>query len=211
MSPGSDTRETIVEEARKLFAERGYDGATIGEIARRAGIAEGTIYRHFDSKEELFFACLNPAIEDAYQMMVPQLSKVTDIRDYVRKAVQLHLQLYRKHLDSFNILFSEAPYHPELAGLLAERLLARTQESIPAILKVLEGGGQVSRKTLAALSLSMDVMVWAIVSLGEKFGDTLERVGLPLSRRTLVDDITNFVLYGLIGRPPEDEKPGGEK
>ena len=53
-----DTRARIVAEAGRLFAERGYSGTTTAEIARRAGIAEGTIYRHFRSKDDLFVACV---------------------------------------------------------------------------------------------------------------------------------------------------------
>lgn len=50
---GAETRRRIAEGALELFTERGYHGTSIPLIARRAGIAEGTIYRHFESKEEL--------------------------------------------------------------------------------------------------------------------------------------------------------------
>ncbi len=51
-------RAAILEAARATFAERGYAGATIREIARRAGVANGLVLRHFGSKENLFMAAM---------------------------------------------------------------------------------------------------------------------------------------------------------
>jgi AcrR family transcriptional regulator len=48
------TRERLLAAARELIEERGYGGASVVAIAERAGVASGTLYRHFSSKEELF-------------------------------------------------------------------------------------------------------------------------------------------------------------
>lgn len=53
MQSVSDTSERILFAARKLFAEKGYAGACTKEIARKAGIAEVTLFRHFASKDNL--------------------------------------------------------------------------------------------------------------------------------------------------------------
>jgi AcrR family transcriptional regulator len=52
----------IIEAALTVFAERGFEAATTDEIAARAGIAKGAIYRYFDNKEELFRAVIRAAI-----------------------------------------------------------------------------------------------------------------------------------------------------
>ncbi|MCB2096807.1 MAG: TetR/AcrR family transcriptional regulator [Parvularculaceae bacterium] len=52
-TPGPSTRERIEAAALALFVERGVDAATTREIAKAAGVSEGAIYRHFDSKDEL--------------------------------------------------------------------------------------------------------------------------------------------------------------
>ncbi|MBD8907224.1 TetR/AcrR family transcriptional regulator [Methylorubrum zatmanii] len=52
----SDKRRQILEGARQVFMASGFDGASMGEIARAAGVSKGTLYVYFDSKEALFEA-----------------------------------------------------------------------------------------------------------------------------------------------------------
>ena len=52
------TRERIVEAAERVMRERGLARGTTKEIARAAGYSEGTLYKHFESKEDLFLAML---------------------------------------------------------------------------------------------------------------------------------------------------------
>jgi AcrR family transcriptional regulator len=48
------TRERLLDAARELIEQDGYSGASVLQVAERAGVAAGTLYRHFESKEELF-------------------------------------------------------------------------------------------------------------------------------------------------------------
>lgn len=52
----SAKRRQIMDGARAVFLDRGFDAASMGEIARRAGVSKGTLYVYFESKEELFAA-----------------------------------------------------------------------------------------------------------------------------------------------------------
>jgi AcrR family transcriptional regulator len=62
--PGEKRRAQIIEAARELFVRYGYDGTRTKEIAERAGTREGVLYRHFESKEQLFDAAvLEPLTE----------------------------------------------------------------------------------------------------------------------------------------------------
>lgn len=58
------TRDTIVAEARRLFAERGYDGTTIAEIAEAADIAASTVFAYFATKDQIFFSDFDEMIAD---------------------------------------------------------------------------------------------------------------------------------------------------
>ncbi|MEU8818579.1 TetR family transcriptional regulator [Actinoplanes sp. NPDC048796] len=57
----------ILAAARAVFAERGYENATIREIARRAGVTHGLVVLHFSTKEQLFVAATTPDPESLFQ------------------------------------------------------------------------------------------------------------------------------------------------
>jgi AcrR family transcriptional regulator len=62
-SGGAATRERILTSAERLFAERGFSGVSMPAIAAAAGITAGAIYKHFQSKEQLFFLIVRRAVE----------------------------------------------------------------------------------------------------------------------------------------------------
>lgn len=81
----------IMSAARKVFEEKGYDAALISEIAERAQVVEGTIYRYFENKRAL----LNKVVEQWYAGMLSdydhELRKIRGSRDRLRLLVWKHL------------------------------------------------------------------------------------------------------------------------
>jgi AcrR family transcriptional regulator len=59
--PAAERRRAIVDAALRVFSEGSYAGATTAEIAREATVSEPILYRHFASKRDLYFACLDEA------------------------------------------------------------------------------------------------------------------------------------------------------
>jgi AcrR family transcriptional regulator len=63
-----ERRAAVLECACSIFAKGSYRGTTTAEIARRAGVTEPILYRHFQSKRDLYLACLDSAWVDTRQM-----------------------------------------------------------------------------------------------------------------------------------------------
>jgi TetR/AcrR family transcriptional regulator len=59
--PAAERRQAILEAALGVFSQGSYAGATTAQIAREAGVSEPVLYRHFASKRDLYFACLDEA------------------------------------------------------------------------------------------------------------------------------------------------------
>lgn len=57
--PAAERRAALVDAALRVFGEGSYDGATTADIARTAAVSEPILYRHFNSKRDLYFACLD--------------------------------------------------------------------------------------------------------------------------------------------------------
>ena len=80
--PAAERRQAIVEAALRVFTTGSYSGATTAEIAREAGISEPILYRHFGSKRELYFACLEEAWGSLRSALEAKLAEFGD-RDAV--------------------------------------------------------------------------------------------------------------------------------
>src|SRR5580700_2430005 len=68
------TRDVLVAAATEVFAERGYEGASLEEIAERAGFTRGAIYKNFSGKEDLFFTVIermNELVIDGFRAIAP--------------------------------------------------------------------------------------------------------------------------------------------
>jgi AcrR family transcriptional regulator len=80
------TRQTIADEAMRLFLERGYDAVTVAEIAEAADVAVSTVFKHFDSKEAIAFA-RDPSIEAELSRAVidraPGVSIACSLRNFL--------------------------------------------------------------------------------------------------------------------------------
>lgn len=80
----SERRQAIIDAALRVFSEGSYAGATTAQIAREAGISEPILYRHFASKKELYFACLDEAwsgLRNTFQAKMDEVGPVDAWRE----------------------------------------------------------------------------------------------------------------------------------
>lgn len=89
--PGPERRQAILDAATRVFVAKSYSGATTAEIAREAGVSEPILYRHFPSKLELYFACLEEAWAHLRRAIEEELAREPDPAEWpliVKRAVQ---------------------------------------------------------------------------------------------------------------------------
>src|SRR5919198_6132991 len=80
-SEGRDAREELLEAAARVFAEKGFQAASVDEIAERAGFSKGAVYWHFESKDDLFFALLAERIDRPTWEMIELLESAPPDQD----------------------------------------------------------------------------------------------------------------------------------
>lgn len=88
----SDKREAILGAAIRVFARNGYFNSKVSDIAGEAGIADGTVYLYFKSKEEVLHSVFNRAMEEFISEGKRELANIDNAADKLRKIAQLHLQ-----------------------------------------------------------------------------------------------------------------------
>jgi AcrR family transcriptional regulator len=75
------TRDVLIAAATEVFARRGFEGASLEEIAETAGFTRGAIYKNFDGKEDLFLAAidrLNERVIEAFRSIAPDAANPSD-------------------------------------------------------------------------------------------------------------------------------------
>jgi TetR/AcrR family fatty acid metabolism transcriptional regulator len=88
---GDDKRERIMNAAITAFAQNGYHQATIATVAREAGVAAGTIYLYFKSKDDLLISIFEEKVQGFIDEFHSQLAQEENAEIKLRKLVQLHL------------------------------------------------------------------------------------------------------------------------
>ena len=101
---GQRTQAKIEQVALALFAEKGVDRTTIGDIASAAGIAEGTIYRHFPGKEELIWQLFSRNYLDLGMELDALQAARSDLRAKLRAMIGLFCSLFEQNPDMFRFL-----------------------------------------------------------------------------------------------------------
>ncbi|MBK1734557.1 hypothetical protein CKO15_04505 [Halorhodospira abdelmalekii] len=92
--PPDERKEQILRAAGPYFAEHGYASTDVQAIADRIGVGKGTIYRHFSSKEELFLATVQRAVERLSESIDARVEATSDPLDKLKAAVYAYLEFF---------------------------------------------------------------------------------------------------------------------
>jgi AcrR family transcriptional regulator len=126
---GERTMRKILDAARHEFGERGYSDSSIVGITQRAGVALGTFYTYFESKEALFQALVRDMSAQVRDNVGPALSGASNGLDGERRALEAFLKFAREHRDIYRIIdeseFVEPAVYREHYDTTATRIAAR--------------------------------------------------------------------------------------
>ena len=120
-------RQHILDAARRVFGQRGYHRATIRDIAREAGVSDGTIYNSFDGKAALLLALLDPLDELQARSQATPEPIPHDVRQFLVLLLRRRWEaLDPARLETMRAILSEALVDPELRALYVERVIEPT-------------------------------------------------------------------------------------
>lgn len=124
------TRERIVAEALRLFAERGYAATSVAEIEAASGLSPGAggLYRHFRSKEEVLTAAVREHIARTGQQISSTFQQSAAVRceplaDRLRLAATVGLAKMREEADLIRVLFRDLDKFPNLVAEMREGIV----------------------------------------------------------------------------------------
>src|SRR6516225_4637555 len=97
----------ILEAARRIFAMKGFNDATVDDIADAAGVAKGTVYLYYRSKRDIYFAALKFGIEQMYTALDEELNHASTPEAKLRALISVKLEYFDANRDFFKIYYSE--------------------------------------------------------------------------------------------------------
>ena len=180
-----------------MFAERGFQGARLEEVARRAGVSKGALYLYFETKADLFRA----VVTDAVSPNIERVKAVASADLPLEQAARLALPMLARQVVSdrrisgvVKLVIAESRNHPELASIWRETVVEPGMALIGRLIAAAQARGEVrpGDPRLFAFGL-MGPMVLSMV-----WRETFEPVGAePIDAVKLAEQHVETVLRGM--------------
>ena len=101
------TKRKIFETSLKLFSEKGYDATSIEEITATVGVAKGTLYYHFNSKEEIFNFLIDEGMKLLINSIEIKIAKCDNVLDKIKAVSLIQLKAVAKYENLLKIVLSQ--------------------------------------------------------------------------------------------------------
>jgi AcrR family transcriptional regulator len=148
----AERRGAIIEAAMEEFIARGFAATRLDDIAKRAGVAKGTIYLHFKDKESMFEELIRTAI-------VPMVTRLwstppqpgASVRDMVEGFAKTFIEevATTRRGDLVRLIVAEGPRFPEVADFYYREVVSRGLTGMHALIELGIARGEIKQKNLA--------------------------------------------------------------
>lgn len=183
-------RERIIAAAARFFGEKGYHNTTTAEIAEAAGVAAGTIYIYFSSKEELLVAVFEEFLGVHMERLREGVARENDPVSKVRRLISLGLELMEENPDSARIFLSQLRQSTKMIKMVAKRSSRAYKDIIEEVLEEGVRSG-ICRKVNVRAAASMLFGCFQVTVLDWVADDC------SYSLRAQAEELSNFVLLGV--------------
>jgi TetR/AcrR family fatty acid metabolism transcriptional regulator len=185
-------RERILRAAIDVFAKNGYFNAKVAEIAKAAGVADGTIYLYFDGKEDLLVTIFREHTRNYLQSLERELAHIRRPEERIRTAIRHHLEALGRDRNLAIVAQVELRHSLKFMSLLSQQEVADYLNMIRKIVEHGQAEGTFRRNLhpqLVAKSVFgiLDEMVTSWI-LSEKESSPVDQA----------DQIADLILTGLL-------------
>ena len=193
-------RTQILDAATRVFASKGFNRATIRDVAQAAGVADGTIYNYFANKTDLLFGLLDRLNDTERRPASLALAAETPFADYFRAYLRERVEALWSNADLFRAVLPELLANPELRARYFDEVIAPTMALGEAAFAGLAANGMMRNLDLP---LSMRAVAGSLLGLMvlQLLGDET----LAARWREIPDALADLLLPGLLPEAPKDE------
>ncbi|NWF58686.1 MAG: TetR/AcrR family transcriptional regulator [Fischerella sp.] len=192
----AQTRSRILQAARRLFASQGFDGTTTRDLAQAAGVAEGTLFRHFPNKKAIL---VEVATAGWVEILTDLLTELSEMGSYKAVAQVMRRRMWnmQKNADLMRVCFMEAQFHPDLRDRIQSEVIAKMTDVAEAFFQTAMDRGiyrQMDAKLVAKVFLGM----FAIA--GFSHNTLMEPNAPPEKMQQMAEGLADIFLNGVLAR-----------
>jgi AcrR family transcriptional regulator len=160
-------RDQILTAAHGVFASRGLRQATVGDIADAAGIAKGTLYLYFKSKDDIYWAAMNRGLHGLHSLTTAALERADHPREKLRAFIETKVRFFDADRDFFSIYFAEfgnvSPHHLPAQRPFLRRYMGQVELLDRALQQAAEAG-MVRKSALNGLGYSVMALTASVIA-----------------------------------------------
>ena len=188
-----DLNSRILTAAQHLFARQGFEKTTTRQLAEQAGVAEGTLFRHFDNKKSILAAVVTQGWSEMLTDLLTELSEVASYKA-VSKVMQRRMLHLHKHGDMMRVCFMEAQYHPELRDRIETDVIGKMQSVTEAFIQTGIDRG-VYRPLNPELVARIFLGMFMIAGFSQ---DTLTEARSTKEQKDMAEMLADIFLHGIL-------------
>lgn len=195
-----DTRQTIIDAAYDLFVEQGFHATSMRQIAQKSGVSLGTIYNHFEHKEQIFDSLLLE--KHPYHQVLTSLQAATGemVEDFIRNAAFIISAEIERRPDFLQLLFVELN---EFQSRHVPMLMRTIYPQFLPLLQRIEQG----QKQLRNMPPQVMVLSFAWIFLAHLGEAALDPNGSLFSQSGNLENYLEIFLHGVLVSPKPELKP----
>ncbi|MFE4107657.1 TetR/AcrR family transcriptional regulator [Almyronema epifaneia] len=190
-----ETQTKILRAAQRLFAQKGYGGTTTRDLAQAAGVAEGTLFRHFDSKKAIL---IEVATQGWIEILTDLLTELSEMASYkaVAQVMRRRMLSLPRNSDMMRVCFMEAQFHPELREQIQAEVIVKMTDVAEAFFQTAMDRGTYRRlnpRVVARIFLGM----FTVAGFSQM---TLADAASPQDMQELAEGLADIFLNGVLPR-----------
>ncbi|WP_373897596.1 TetR/AcrR family transcriptional regulator [Haloimpatiens sp. FM7315] len=189
----------ILNAAIKIFSERGYNAARTCDIAKEAGVSEGTVFRYFKNKDELLHKVMIKLIEIlGNKLITKRLTKIIKDnrekgeREVLKQILKDRIELFETHEDIFKVVITEIQYNKELRDTFVKNIIMKGKDVISIFIE--EGiASDIFREIDVAIVIRSFIgMVSMYIIQNKVFPEIIQ-----IDKEKQLDEMVDLILYGI--------------
>lgn len=206
----AEKERKILEAAIDVFSEKGFSGATTNEIAKRAGVAEGTIFRYFKTKKDLLRGILiqmlnllgEPVIMEGVRKILLQ-SEEKEMRRILKALILDRMELINSVFPMVRIVITEALYHEDIRDAFFQNVLAKGIEIFSIFHQQMVVRGMI-RPDVDPLAMGRSIV--GNIALFVIFRRFFAEKFSPTDMERDLDQVIDIIMFGIAGEASREQK-----